>query len=157
VRCVQNPEQPTFTESWFETTRYLATILYTRLICSAHVNQVGKKAAKGLGVLGSVLNWRTSLFVRHGVLLYKQLIRPTLDLPPSATSRKCSVYNSSVSVLKQPCTLVTDKFTRIPFFADHARALTESFDKKLTDAGNTLFRQLENTCARQGLNELRQG
>jgi hypothetical protein len=31
---------------------------------------------------------------------------------------------------------------RIPFFADHIRALTESFDSKLADAGNSLDRQL---------------
>jgi hypothetical protein len=30
----------------------------------------------------------------------------------------------------------------IPFFADHIRALTESFDSKLADAGNPLVRQL---------------
>jgi hypothetical protein len=30
----------------------------------------------------------------------------------------------------------------IPFLADHTRALTESFDSKLADAGNPLFRQL---------------
>jgi hypothetical protein len=30
----------------------------------------------------------------------------------------------------------------VRFFADHFRALTESFDSKLADAGNPLFRQL---------------
>ena len=30
----------------------------------------------------------------------------------------------------------------VPFFADHIRALTESFDSKLADAGNPLVRQL---------------
>ena len=30
----------------------------------------------------------------------------------------------------------------VPFFADHIRALTESFDTKLVDAGNPLVRQL---------------
>jgi hypothetical protein len=30
----------------------------------------------------------------------------------------------------------------IPFSGDHIRALTESFDSKLTDAGNPLVRQL---------------
>jgi hypothetical protein len=30
----------------------------------------------------------------------------------------------------------------VPFFADHIRALTESFDSKLADAGNPLIRQL---------------
>jgi hypothetical protein len=31
----------------------------------------------------------------------------------------------------------------IPFFADHIIALTESFDSKLAEVGNPLFRQLE--------------
>ena len=30
----------------------------------------------------------------------------------------------------------------VPLFADHIRALTESFDSKLADAGNPLVRQL---------------
>ena len=30
----------------------------------------------------------------------------------------------------------------VPFFADHIRALTESFNSKLADAGNSLVRQL---------------
>jgi hypothetical protein len=30
----------------------------------------------------------------------------------------------------------------VPFFADHIRALTESFDSKLADAGNSLVRQV---------------
>jgi hypothetical protein len=30
----------------------------------------------------------------------------------------------------------------VPFFADHIRALTESFDSKLAEAGNPLVRQL---------------
>jgi hypothetical protein len=30
----------------------------------------------------------------------------------------------------------------VPFFADHFRALTDSFDSKLADAGNPLVRQL---------------
>jgi hypothetical protein len=52
-----------------------------------------------LGVLGLLLNRRSGLSVRNGVLLYKQLVRPMMDLG-------------------------------IPFFADHIRALTESFDSK---------------------------
>jgi len=30
----------------------------------------------------------------------------------------------------------------VPFFADHIRAMTESFDSKLADVGNPLVRQL---------------
>jgi hypothetical protein len=31
----------------------------------------------------------------------------------------------------------------VPFFADHIRALTDSFDSKLANAGNPLVRQLD--------------
>jgi hypothetical protein len=36
----------------------------------------------------------------------------------------------------------------IPFFADHIRALTESFDSKLADAGNPLVRQIRRHLCR---------
>jgi hypothetical protein len=42
----------------------------------------------------------------------------------------------------------------IPFFAVHIRALAESFDSKLADAGNPYFGNLEGTCADQGLTEV---
>jgi len=29
-----------------------------------------------MGVLGRLLNWRSDLSIRNGILLYKQLIRP---------------------------------------------------------------------------------
>jgi hypothetical protein len=58
-----------------KTARYLGVVLYTQLPRSAHFNQVRKKAAQRLGVLGPVLNGRCGLSVRKGVLLYKQFIR----------------------------------------------------------------------------------
>ena len=32
-----------------------------------------------MGLLGPLLNRRSDLFIRNGVLLYKQLIRPLMD------------------------------------------------------------------------------
>jgi hypothetical protein len=63
-----------------ESARYLGVTLDTQLTWSVHVNQVGKKAAERLGVLGSLLNRRSGLPVRNGVLLYKQLMRPIMDM-----------------------------------------------------------------------------
>jgi hypothetical protein len=40
---------------WVERARYLGATLDTQLTWSAHVNQVGKKAPKRLGVLGPSL------------------------------------------------------------------------------------------------------
>jgi hypothetical protein len=64
---------------WVETARYLGVTLDTQLTWSAHVNQMGKKAAQRMGVPGPLLNRRSGLSVRNGVLLYKQLIRPMMD------------------------------------------------------------------------------
>jgi len=61
---------------WVETTCYLAVTLDTRLTWSLHIDQVRRRAAQKLGMLGPILNRKSDLSVRNGVLLYKQLIRP---------------------------------------------------------------------------------
>jgi hypothetical protein len=43
----------------------------------------------------------------------------------------------------------------IPFFTDHIRAMTESFDSKLADVGK--FGNLEGTYANQGQTEVTRG
>jgi hypothetical protein len=82
ARRIQKPRAVQFLGEpiqWIETERYLGVTLNTQLTWSAHVNQVGKKAAQRLGVVGPLLNRRSGLSVRNGVLLYKQLIRPMMD------------------------------------------------------------------------------
>jgi hypothetical protein len=82
ARHIQKPRAVYFLGEpiqWVETARYLEVTLDTRLTWLAHVNQVGKKAAQRLGVLGPLLTRRGGLSVRNGVLLYKQLIRPMID------------------------------------------------------------------------------
>jgi hypothetical protein len=46
---------------WVETAHYLVVTLNTQLTWSAHINQVGKKAAQRLGMLGPLLNRRSGL------------------------------------------------------------------------------------------------
>jgi hypothetical protein len=53
--------------------------LDTQLTWMAHVDQVEKKAAQRLGVFGPLLNRKSGLSVRNGVLLCKQLIRHMMD------------------------------------------------------------------------------
>jgi len=53
--------------------------LHTRLTCSPHIDEVKKRVAESLGMLGPLLNKKSDLSVRNGVLLYKQLIRPMMD------------------------------------------------------------------------------
>jgi hypothetical protein len=64
---------------WVETARYLGVTFDTQLTWSEHVNQVGKKEAQRLDVLGPLHNRRSGLSVRNIVLLYKQLIRLVMD------------------------------------------------------------------------------
>jgi hypothetical protein len=61
---------------WVDTTRYLRVNLYTRLPWSPHIYKVKKRTAQRMGMLGPLLNRKSDLSVRNGVLLYKQLIAP---------------------------------------------------------------------------------
>jgi hypothetical protein len=126
ARRIQKPRAVQFlgeSIQWIETARYLGVTVHTQLTCSAHVNQVRKKAAQRLGVLGPLLNRRKGLSVRNGVLLYKQLMRLMMDYAcpiwrSAARShvRKLQVLQSRCFVFELRLThlgaLVTGKFTR---------------------------------------------
>jgi hypothetical protein len=135
---------------WVDTARYLGVTLDKRLTWSKHVDQVRKKAAQRLGILGPLLNRRGSLSIRNGVLLYKQLIRPMMDYA-------CPVWRSAAHSHVQKLQALQSKCLRIatnspwyignkqihddlgvPYFADHIRQLTERFASKLADGGNSL-------------------
>jgi hypothetical protein len=82
-----------------------------RLTWSTHIDQVRKKAAQRLGVLGSLLNRRSSLSIRNAVLLYKQLIRHTVEY-------SCPLWRSVLAPISGNCrcfspSLLTGKFTMI--------------------------------------------
>jgi hypothetical protein len=64
---------------WVDDNRYLAVTLDKRLTWSKPIDQVRKKTAQRLEMLGPLLNKRSGLSIRNGVLLYKQLIRPMMD------------------------------------------------------------------------------
>jgi hypothetical protein len=113
------------------------------------------KAAQRLGVLGPLLNRRSGLSIKNGVLLYKQLIRSIMDYACLIWRSAAHTHVRKLQVLQSKCLriatdapgYVSDRQLhddlRFPFFADHIGALTESFDSKLADAGNPLVRQLE--------------
>jgi hypothetical protein len=127
--------------------------LDTRLTWSAHINQVGRKAAQRLGVLGTLLNMRSGLSIRNGVLLYKQFIRPMMDYAcpvwRSATRsrvRKLQVLQSKCLRIatNAPCTLVTGKFTRnwgFLFRRPH-QGINRELRLKVNCCGNPLVMQL---------------
>jgi hypothetical protein len=107
-----------------------------------------------LGVLGPLLNRRSGLSIKNGVLLYKKLIRPMMDYACLIWRSAAHTHVRKLQVLQSKCLriainapwYVSDRQIHddlgIPFFADHIRALTESFDWKLADAGNPLVLQL---------------
>jgi hypothetical protein len=139
---------------WVQTAHYLGVTLDTRLTWSPHVNQLRRKTAQRLDMLGPLRKRRSFLSDRNGVLLYKQLIRPMMDYAcPIWRSGACSLVRK-LQVLQSKCLRVAinapwyvggrqiHEDLGIPFFADHIRALPEIFDSKLADAGNPLVRQL---------------
>ena len=69
---------------WVDRTRYVGVTLDTRLTWSPHIDQVKKRTAERMVMLGPLLNRKSDLSVRNGVLLYKQLIRPMMDYACSA-------------------------------------------------------------------------
>ena len=105
-------------------------------------------------MLGPLLNRKSGLSVRNGVLLYKQLIRPMMDYAcPAWRSagrshvRSYRCYNPSVfASLLVPHWNVSNRHIHedlgVSLFADHIRALTDSFDSKLADVRNPLVGQL---------------
>ena len=105
-------------------------------------------------MLGPLLNGKSDLSVRNGVLLYKQLTRPMMDYACPAWRSASRSHVRRLQVLQSKCLRLATgapwyvssrqihEDLGVPMFADHIRALTASFDSKLADAGNPLVRQL---------------
>jgi len=73
-RCfIQSQPVTLFREpiEWVDTTRYITW--------SLHIDQVRKRAAQRMGLLGPLLSRKSDLSIRNRVLLLKQLIRPMMD------------------------------------------------------------------------------
>ena len=119
-----------------------------------YIDQVRKNSAQRMGMLGPFLNRKSDIFVRNGVLLNKQLIRPMM-------SYACPTWWSAASSHVRRLRVLHSKYHRlatvahwyvsnrqihgdliVPLFADHIRAQTESFDSKLADVVNPLVRQI---------------
>jgi hypothetical protein len=106
-----------------------------------------------MGLLGPLLN-RSELSFRNGVLLYKKLIHPLMVYACPVWRSAARAHVRRLQVLQTKCLrLVTGapwylsnrqfhEDLGVSLFADHIRALTASFDSRLTDVGNPLVRQL---------------
>jgi len=107
-----------------------------------------------MGMLGPVLNRKSVLSVRNGVLLYKQLTRPMMDYAYPAWRSAARPHVRRLQVLQSKCLRLATGASwyvsnrqihedlGVPLFADHIRALTASFDSNLADVVNTLVREL---------------
>jgi hypothetical protein len=105
-------------------------------------------------MLGPLLNRKSDLSVRNGVLLYKQLIRPMMDYACPAWRSADRSHIQRLEVLQSKCLRLATgapwyvsnrqihEDLGVPLFAGHIRALTASFDSKLADVENPLVRQL---------------
>jgi hypothetical protein len=138
---------------WVDIARYLRVTLDSRLTWQPHIVQVRKKAFPRLGVLGCLLNRRSGLSIRNGVLLYKQLIRPMMDYACPIWRRTARSYVKQLHVLQSKCLRIATgvpwyingrqihEDLGVPFFEEHTRALSERYDSKLPVVGNPLVRQ----------------
>jgi hypothetical protein len=127
----KNPEQWSFSES-----QYSGVILDTQLTWSAHVNQVGKKGGSKTGRAWPLLNRRSGLSVRNGVLLYKLLIRPMMDYAYPIWRAAARSHVRKLQVLQSKCLHISTNAPwyvgnkqihedlGIPFFANLIRGLT---------------------------------
>jgi hypothetical protein len=116
-----------------------------------------------MGMLGPLLNRKSDISVRNGVLLYKQLIRPTMDYACPAWSSAARTHVRRLQVLQSKCLRLATgapwyvsnrqihEDLSVMLFADHIRALTVSFDSKLADVGNPYYGNSADTYAERGL------
>jgi len=109
-----------------------------RLTWWPHIEQVSRRTAQSMGLLVPLLNRRSDLSIRNGVLLYKHLIRPLMDYACPAWRSAARTHIRRLQVLQSKCLrLVTiapwylsnrriHEDLGVPFFAEHIRALTAS-------------------------------
>jgi len=112
---------------------------------SPHIDQVRKKTAQRMGMLGPLLNSKSDLSIRNGVLLYKKLIRPMMDYSCPAWRSAARSHVRRLQELQSKFLLLAPgapwyvsnrqihEDLGVPLFADLTRALTESFDSKLAN------------------------
>ena len=99
-RPVKRFGEPT---QWVYTTRYLGVTLDIQLTRSPHIDQVRKKTAQRLGMLGPLLNRRSDLSIRNEVPLYKQRILPMMYYACPARRFAARTHVCRLQVSKSKC------------------------------------------------------
>ena len=102
-----------------------------------------------MDVLGPLLNRKSDHSVRNGVLLFKQLIRPMTNCANPAWRSAVHTHVWKLQVLQSKCLCLPTGVHRyvsnrqihehqgVPLFVDHIRAMTASFDSRLSNVGIT--------------------
>ena len=101
TRCIPTPRLLRFLEDkiqWVEKVKYLEVTLDKRLTWATQIDQVRRKASQRLGVLGALLNRRSGLSIRNGLMLYKQLICPMMDYACPVWRDAAKFFSPSASV-----------------------------------------------------------
>jgi len=106
-------------------------------------------------MLGPLLNRKSDLSFRNGILLYKQRIYPMMGYACPTWRSAARTYVRRLQVLQSKCLRLATgapwyvssrqihEDLGVLLFADHIRALTASFYSKLADVENPLVRQLD--------------
>jgi hypothetical protein len=134
---------------WIEIARDLGVTLDTLLTWSAHINQVGRRAADRSGMRGLLLNRSDCPYKQYAAI---QAAHPFCDglrmsdLAVLDHTQKCCNPSKCLRVATNATWYVSSRQIQedlgIMFFADDIRALIESFDLKTADARNPLIWQL---------------
>jgi hypothetical protein len=123
----------------------------THLVTSHRKGQ--QENCPNMGLLSPLLNRRSELSIRNGVLLCKQLICHMMDYTCLVWRSVACTHVRRLQVLQSKCLrLVTAtpwyvsnrqiyEGLGVPLFVDHITALTASFDSRLANMGNPLVRQ----------------
>jgi hypothetical protein len=69
----------------------------------AAIDQVRKRAAQSMGMLGPLLNRKSDLSIRNGVLVFQQLNRPMMDYAFPACWSAARSHFRRLQVLKSKC------------------------------------------------------
>jgi len=160
ARRIQKPRPVYFfvrPVQWIKIAPYLGG-LYARHTSS----RIEDTKLKDWAWCGPLLNRRGGLPVVNGVLLYKRLLRPTMDYVCSMWRSAARSHVWKQQELQSKCLRIATNASwhithrqihrdlGIPFFADQIRALTESLCSKSAAMGNLLFRQLvRHLCQRR--------
>jgi hypothetical protein len=129
----------------------------------AYIDQVRKRTAQRVVMLGTLMYRKSDFSVRNGFRLYKQLILLMTDYACLACRSAARTHVRRHLVLQCKCLCFATGVSwcvsnrqihedlGVPPFADHIRALTAGFYSKLADVRYTIFGNSADTYATRGL------